>query len=88
MATATRGFSALASGDGRIRAGGVERDLAFEEPDHAVDADVDASYHAKHDRYGRVSRRSKAAMWTSTSRATPVNICQSALVPRVASFPI
>ena len=43
---------ALASGGGRIRAGGVERDVAFEEPGSAVDADVDAAYHAKYDRYG------------------------------------
>jgi hypothetical protein len=43
---------ALASGDGRIRAGGVERDVTFAEPDHAVDPAVDAAYHAKYDRYG------------------------------------
>lgn len=43
---------ALTSGRGRIMAGGVERDVAFE---HAADADqdaVDAAYHAKYDRYG------------------------------------
>ena len=44
---------ALASGEGRIRAGGVERDVAFERPaDDAVDADIDRAYHAKYDRYG------------------------------------
>ena len=43
---------ALSSGQGRIRAGGVERDVAFEEPGAAVDADVHAAYHAKYDRYG------------------------------------
>jgi hypothetical protein len=43
---------ALASGEGRIRAGGVERDVAFEAPGSAVDADVHAAYHAKYDRYG------------------------------------
>jgi len=43
---------ALASGEGRIRAGGVERDVAFEEPGRPVDADVHAAYHAKYDRYG------------------------------------
>ena len=43
---------ALASGEGRIRAGGVERDVAFEEPRRPVDADVHAAYHAKYgDRY-------------------------------------
>jgi hypothetical protein len=43
---------AKASGVGRIRAGGVERDVTF--ADHApdVDAGIDAAYHAKYDRYG------------------------------------
>ena len=43
---------ALTSGEGRIRAGGVERDVAFEEPGVVVDADLTAAYHAKYDRYG------------------------------------
>lgn len=43
---------ALASGSGGIRAGGVERDVAFEEPGSAVDADLHTAYHAKYDRYG------------------------------------
>ena len=43
---------ALAAGEGRIRAGGVERDVTFEEPDPAVDAAIDAAFHAKYDRYG------------------------------------
>jgi hypothetical protein len=43
---------ALRAGEGRIRAGGVERDVAFEQPDRGVDADVTAAYHAKYDRYG------------------------------------
>jgi hypothetical protein len=43
---------ALKSGEGRIRAGGVERDVAFEEPGPAVDADLHKAYHAKYDRYG------------------------------------
>ena len=43
---------ALRSGEGGIRAGGVERDVTFEVPDAAVDADVRAAYHAKYDRYG------------------------------------
>ena len=44
---------ALASGQGRIRAGGVERDVAFERPaDDSVDDDIDGEYHAKYDRYG------------------------------------
>ncbi len=43
---------ALASGEGRIRAGGVQRDVAFEEPGSAVEADLHAAYHAKYDRCG------------------------------------
>ena len=43
---------ALASGDGRIRAGGVERDVSFERADGSLDGAVDDAYHAKYDRYG------------------------------------
>lgn len=43
---------ATRSGEGRIRAGGVERDVSFERPEPAVDAVLDAAYHAKYDRYG------------------------------------
>jgi hypothetical protein len=39
---------------GRIRAGGVERDVTFAEAEAApgLHADIDAAYHAKYDRYG------------------------------------
>lgn len=43
---------AQASGTGRIRAGGVERDVEFAEPPAEVHGAVDAAYHAKYDRYG------------------------------------
>ena len=43
---------ALHSGEGRIRAGGVERDVAFEVPEPDVTARVTAAYHAKYDSYG------------------------------------
>jgi hypothetical protein len=43
---------AMRSGDGRIRAAGVERDVTFEQPGPAVAADVTTAYHAKYDRYG------------------------------------
>jgi hypothetical protein len=43
---------AVRAGEGRIRAGGVERDVAFEQSDRGLDADVTAAYHAKYDRYG------------------------------------
>ena len=43
---------AKASGAGRVRARGVERDVTFAEA--AIDAQtaIDAAYHAKYDRYG------------------------------------
>jgi hypothetical protein len=43
---------ALRSGEGRISAGGVERDVAFEQPGPEVADVVTAAYHAKYDRYG------------------------------------
>ena len=43
---------ALASGAGRIRAGGLERDVTFEQAATDVHAAVDAAYHVKYDRYG------------------------------------
>jgi hypothetical protein len=43
---------AKASGVGRIRAGGLERDVVFSEPAPGMHADVDAAYHAKYDRHG------------------------------------
>jgi hypothetical protein len=43
---------ALASGEGRVRAGGVERDVTFEQPGPEVEEDIHAAYHAKYDRYG------------------------------------
>lgn len=43
---------ARASGVGRIRAGGVDREVSFEEPDANAHASIDAAYHAKYDRYG------------------------------------
>ena len=46
---------AKASGNGRIVAGGVEADVDFvfvDEADAALQAEIDAAYHAKYDRYG------------------------------------
>ena len=41
-----------AVGTGRVRAGGVERDVTFSSADPAAQGDIDAAYHAKYDRYG------------------------------------
>jgi hypothetical protein len=43
---------AKASGAGRIRAGGLERDVTFTDADPQAHEEVDAAYHAKYDRYG------------------------------------
>ena len=43
---------AKASGAGRIRAGGLERDVTFAEPAPGAHAAIDAAYHVKYDRYG------------------------------------
>ena len=47
-------------GAGRVRAGGVERDVRFAEPSGDVHAAIDVAYHAKYDRYGP---KSSAASW-------------------------
>jgi hypothetical protein len=43
---------AVASGTGRICAGGIERHVTFATADPGLHGDVDAAYHAKYDRYG------------------------------------
>jgi len=64
---------AVAAGHGRIRAGGVEREAAFEAPDHALDDAITTAFHVKYDRFGAelvdpvVSQESAVA----TLRLTP-----------------
>jgi len=43
---------AKASGTGRIRAAGLERDVTFAEADPDVNTAVDQAYHTKYDRHG------------------------------------
>jgi hypothetical protein len=43
---------AKASGSGRIRAGGVQREVTFGDATPDAHAGIDAAYHAKYDRYG------------------------------------
>ncbi len=43
---------ALKAGQGRIRAGGVDRDVTFEHVGRDAGAAVTDAYHAKYDRYG------------------------------------
>ncbi|HEY7065100.1 MAG TPA: DUF2255 family protein [Chloroflexota bacterium] len=41
-----------ASHEGHVQAGGVDRDVAFEDADHALDDALDAAYRTKYRRYG------------------------------------
>jgi hypothetical protein len=43
---------ASTSGVGRVRAGGIERDVTFASVGDDSQADIDAAYHAKYDHYG------------------------------------
>ena len=43
---------ALATGNGRIRARGIETDIVFDEAPADVQVAIDDAYHAKYDRYG------------------------------------
>jgi hypothetical protein len=43
---------ALATGRGRIQAGGIEADVRFASATPDLHAAIDAAYHAKYDRYG------------------------------------
>jgi hypothetical protein len=43
---------AKASGAGRVRAGGLERDITFAEPASNVHGAIDVAYHDKYDRHG------------------------------------
>jgi hypothetical protein len=43
---------ARAASEGRVRAGGVERDATFAPADPAVQGDIDAAHHARYDRCG------------------------------------
>lgn len=50
--TCTLTATCRASGTGRIRAGGVERDVTFTTAAPESHAGIDQAYHAKYDRYG------------------------------------
>ena len=59
---------------GRIRAGGIEKEVAFEDADHSVDVAIDAAFEAKYRRYGP---RYARPMLTPEARSTTIR-----LVPR------
>src|SRR6267143_2634544 len=39
--------------EGHIRAGGVDKDVAFEDEDHSIDDHIDATYRTKYRRYAK-----------------------------------
>jgi len=39
--------------EGRIQAGGVDRDVAFADADHGLDDEIDAAYQSKYRRYAK-----------------------------------
>jgi hypothetical protein len=43
---------AKASGTGRIRAGGIERDVVFDDAPAELHTAIDTAYHEKYDRFG------------------------------------
>jgi hypothetical protein len=60
--------------EGRIRAGGVEKDVGFVDADHGIDDEIDAAYRAKYHRYADATIRS---IMSPDARATTIK-----LVPR------
>jgi hypothetical protein len=62
--------------EGRIRAAGVQQDVAFVDADHDIDDEVDAAYRAKYHRYAGSILNS---VLTPEARSTTIQ-----LVPRSA----
>ena len=57
--------------NGRIRTGVVEKDVTFEDADHALDDEIDAAYRAKYRRYaGRILN----SCLTPEARSTTIKI--------------
>lgn len=57
--------------EGRIRADGLERDVAFEEPEDSVDAALDRAYEQKYGRNGYVDAMLAPAAVAATFRLLP-----------------
>jgi hypothetical protein len=65
--------------EGRIRAGGVEKDVTFvEESDSMVNDQIDAAYHAKYHGYGS---RFVNAMVAPEARATTIKLAPRSTSP-------
>ena len=57
--------------EGRVRAGGVQQDVAFVDADHDIDDEVDAAYRAKYRRYAGSILNS---VLTPEARATTIKL--------------
>ena len=57
--------------DGRISAGGVERDVQLEDADHDLDDQIDAAYR---DKYGRYSENTLSRITSLEARSTTLRI--------------
>jgi hypothetical protein len=64
--------------DGRVRAGGVEKDVSLDDADHAIDDQIDAAYRSKYRRYAESIIRS---ITSPDARSTTLK-----LVPRVQNL--
>jgi hypothetical protein len=63
---------AQTSGTGRVRAGGIEKDVAFVAPDPASHDEIDAAYRAKYGRYSGIVRSVVGPqVWDVTLRLDP-----------------
>jgi hypothetical protein len=63
--------------EGHIRAGGIDKDVTFEDADAGVSDQIDAAYRAKYSRYGA---RIVGSVLTPEARAATIK-----LVPRVTA---
>jgi hypothetical protein len=63
--------------EGHIKAGGIDKNVAFEDVDHALDELIDAVYHRK---YGRYGAQYVDMVVTPEARSTTIK-----LVPRTTS---
>src|SRR3979409_1714044 len=57
--------------EGRIRAGGVQKDVTFVDADHDIDDEVDAAYRAKYRRYAGSILNS---VLTAAARSTTIKL--------------
>jgi len=63
--------AAVAMHEGRIWAGGIDKDIAFVDVDHGIDGEVDAAYRSKYRRYaGRILN----SCLTPEARATTLRV--------------